>query len=134
MTRLDASRLKRPMLGLALAGLLVAACGSLPLTRPGQTPRPTPTPAPAFDPELTGFDGTVVDEDGNPIQGVHIVVMEGGRRGTAATTAEGTFFSRGPGEFRVTTRLEGYEPEEVTVIVAPNEIREIEIVLVATGD
>jgi hypothetical protein len=134
MTPLDASRLKRSLLGVALTGMLLAACGSLPLTRPGQTPNPTPTPAPTFDPELTGVDGVVVDEDGNPIQGVHIVLFEGRRRGTAATTPEGTFFSRGPGEFRIIARLDGYETEEVTVIVPPNEIREIEIVLVATGD
>ncbi len=119
---------------LALAATITAGCGSLPLTRPGQTPRPTPTPAPTFDPELTGFDGLVVDEDGNPIEGVHLVVSEGERRGRAATTRDGTFFSRGPGEFTITAELEGYETEEVTVIIAPNEIREIEIVLVATDD
>ena len=72
---------------------------------------------------------------GTPIPGVHLVVVEGDRRGTAATTPEGTFFDReGPGEFRITAELEGYETQEVTVIVAPNEIREVEIVLEATGD
>jgi hypothetical protein len=135
MTRLDASRRKRGLMGLVLIAMLMAACGGLPLTRPGQTPRPTPTPAPTFDPELTGFDGLVVDEDGNPIEGVHLVIMLNGRRGTAATTPEGTFFDRGSvGVAEITTRLEGYEEEELTITIVPNEIREVEIVLVATSD
>lgn len=135
MMRLGVSRRTRGLLSLALTGMLLAACGSLPLTRPGQTPHPTPTPVPTFDPELTGFDGLVVDEDGNPIQGVHLVIMLNGRRGTAATTPEGTFFDRGSvGVAEVTARLDGYETEELTVTIVPNEVIEIEIVLVATGD
>ena len=93
MTRSAFSEPKRRVLALALVALVAAGCGSLPLMRPGQTPRPTPTPVPTFDPDRTGFDGKVVDVDGNPIEGVHLVIMLNSRRGTAATTAEGTFFS-----------------------------------------
>ncbi|HET9416517.1 MAG TPA: carboxypeptidase-like regulatory domain-containing protein [Candidatus Limnocylindria bacterium] len=100
------------------------------LVRPGSTPRPTPTPGPTFDPELTGFDGIVVDESGEPIAGVHIVLRQSGRQGTAATTAEGTFFDRGHlGEIGISASLEGYETAETTVTVVPDEIAEVEIVL-----
>ncbi len=126
---------KRRLLALALAATITAGCGSLPLTRPGQTPRPTPTPAPTFVPDRTGFDGKVVDVDGNPIEGVHLVIWLNGRRGTAGTTAEGTFFDRGSvGVAEITARLEGYETEELTITIVPNEIAEIEIVLTADDD
>jgi Carboxypeptidase regulatory-like domain len=135
MTRSAFSEPKRRVLSLALVALITAGCGGLPLTRPGQTPRPTPTPVPTFDPERTGFNGKVVDVDGNPIEGVHLVIMLNSRRGTAATTAEGTFFSHGVvGVAEITASLEGYETEELTVTIVPNEIGEIEIVLVAAGD
>jgi hypothetical protein len=126
------SAAKRRLLGIAIMVAIVAGCGSLPLTRPGQTPRPTPTPLPSFDPELTGFDGIVRDEDGNPLAGVRVTIREGGSRGTATTTEDGTFFDRGtPGTLRVTANLVGYQEEELTVVIAPDEIVEIEIVLVA---
>ena len=117
------------LLTLVLATALTTGC-DLSLVRPGTTPRPTPTPAPSFDPELTGFDGRVVDEAGEPMAGVHIELRQSGRRGTAATTAEGTFFDRGHlGEIGITASLEGYETVETTVIVVPDEIAEVEIVL-----
>jgi len=101
------------------------------LVRPGSTPRPTPTPGPTFDPELTGFDGIVVDESGDPIAGVRIVLQLGQRRGTAGTTDEGTFFDRGHvGEIGITATLEGYETVETSVTVVPDEIAEVEIILV----
>ena len=110
---------------------LAAGCGA-PLVRPGSTPRPTPSPSPTFEAERTGFDGIVVDEDGEPIADVRIVLRIGARRGTAFTTAEGTFFDRGNlGEIRLTATLEGYEEAETSVIVVPDEIAEVEIVLVA---
>ncbi len=119
------------MLMLVLLAALVAGC-DMSLTPPGTTPRPTPTPAPTFEPELTGIDGLVVDEAGEPIPGVHLVLQLGGRRGTAATTDEGTFRDRGhPGEVVITARLDGYETVEMTVTVVPDEIAEVEIVLVA---
>ena len=114
-----------------VAAALVTGCDRT-LVRPGTTPRPTPTPAPSFDPSLTGFDGRIVDEAGEPIAGVHITLRLSGRRGTAATTDEGTFFDRGHlGEIGITASLEGYETAETTVTVAPDEITEVEIVLVA---
>jgi hypothetical protein len=126
------SAAKRRLLGIAIIAAIVAGCGSLPLTRPGQTPHPTPTPVPSFDPDLTGFDGIVRDEDGNPLADVRVTIREGGSRGTAKTTADGTFFDRGtPGTLHMTANLLGYQQEELTVIVAPDEIVEIEIVLVA---
>jgi hypothetical protein len=129
------SRWTRRTLALALVAAVLAGCGSMPLTRPGQTFRPTPSPGPTFDEERTGFDGLVVDEDGNPIEGVHLDVTIFGRTGSAATTAEGTFFDRGNlGEFTITAELEGFITEEVTIVVVPNEIVEVEIVLVADGD
>jgi hypothetical protein len=132
MTRSAFREPKRRILLLALVALATAGCGSLPLMRPGQTVRPTPTPAPTFDEERTGFDGMVVDVDGNPVEGVHLIIMLNGRRGTAATTADGTFFDRGAvGVAEVTARLEGYRTEELTVMLVPNEIIEIEIVLTA---
>jgi hypothetical protein len=122
-------RRRSGLLILVLATALVTGCDRT-LVRPGTTPRATPTPAPSFDPELTGFDGIVVDESGEPIAGVHIVLRTGGRRGTAATTAEGTFFDRGNlGEIGITASLEGYETVETTVTVVPDEIAELEIVL-----
>jgi hypothetical protein len=125
----------RRLPALALAVTLLVGCGGMPLTRPGQTPRPTPTPAPTFDPDRTGFDGIVVDVDGDPIPGVHLVVWLNGRRGTAATTDEGTFFDRGAvGEAEIIATLEGYETEELTVTLVPNAIVEIEIVLIAVDD
>jgi Carboxypeptidase regulatory-like domain len=123
---------KRRLLGITVLAVIVVGCGSLPLTRPGQTPRPTPTPLPSFDPELTGFDGVVLDEEGNPLADVRLTIIEGRSRGTATTTADGTFFDRGtPGTLRITANLLGYQQEELTVVVAPDEIVEIEIVLVA---
>ena len=135
MTRSAFSEPKRHVLALVLVASVTVGCGSLPLMRPGQTPRPTPTPAPTFDVERTGFDGLVVDTGGDPIEGVHLVIMLNGRRGTAATTADGTFFDRGAvGVAEVTATLEGYVTEELTVTLVPNEIVEIEIVLeVADG-
>jgi hypothetical protein len=118
------------MLIVILLASLATGCDRT-LVRPGTTPRPTPTPGPTFDPELTGFDGIVVDEAGEPIAGVHIVLQLGSRRGTAGTTAEGTFFDRGNvGEIGITATLEGYESVETSVTVAPDEIAEVEIVLV----
>jgi hypothetical protein len=120
---------------LAVAALVTTGCGSLSLVPPDRTPRPTPTPAPTFDAARTGFDGLVVDADGEPIEGVHIVLMSGGRRGTAATTAEGTFSDRGTvGVIEVTAELDGYETEELTITVVPNEIAEVEVVLIVAGD
>lgn len=130
---MDALIRRRSSLAIAVlaASLVVTGCGPM-LVRPGQSFRPTPTPAPTFDPELTGFDGVVVDEAGEPIAGVHIMLRQSGRRGTAATTAEGTFFDRGhPGEIGITASLEGYETAETTVTVVPDEIAEVEIVLAA---
>jgi len=135
MTLQAFSEPKRRLLVLALMALVAAGCGNLPLMRPGQTARPTPTPAPTFIDERTGFDGLVVDADGNPIEGVHLVIFLNGRRGTAATTAEGTFFDRGAvGVAEISATLEGYETEELTVTLVPNEIIEIEITLMASGD
>lgn len=117
------------LLALLLVAALAIGCDRT-LVRPGTTPRPTPTPGPTFDPELTGFDGIVVDEAGEPIAGVHIVLELGGRRGTAGTTAEGTFFDRGSvGEIRITASLEGYETVQTTVTVPPDQIIDVEIVL-----
>jgi hypothetical protein len=127
------SRIRRRcvLLILVLVAAIVAGC-TTPLIRPGTTPRPTATPAPTFDPSLTGLDGRVVDERGEPIAGVNLVLRVGGRRGTAATTDEGTFFDRGNlGEIVITASSEGYETAETTVTVAPDEIAEVEIVLVA---
>ncbi len=132
---MDASTGRRSwLLLLVLMAMLLTACGPM-LVRPGQSFRPTPTPAPTFDPELTGFDGLVVDEDGEPIAGVHIQLRQSGRRGTAATTAAGTFFDRGhAGDIGITARLEGYETVETTVKFEPKEIAEIEIVMAATEE
>jgi hypothetical protein len=117
------------ILGL-VASVGLAGCGPLPLTRPGQTPNPTPTPGPSFDEERTGFDGRVVDQDGEPIAGVHLTLVLPGRRGTAATTDRGTFFGRGViGDIQITAELDGYETAEETVTVRPNRIAEVEIVL-----
>jgi hypothetical protein len=113
-----------------LLAALVAGCDRT-LVPPGTTARPTPTPAATFDAELTGFDGIVVDEAGEPIAGVHIVLQLGQRRGSAGTTDEGTFFDRGHvGEIGITATLEGYETVETSVTVLPDEIAEVEIVLV----
>jgi hypothetical protein len=119
--------------GLALLlGVAVLVACSTPLVPPGATPRPTATPAPTFDPERTGFDGRVVDERGEPIPGVQLALTLGGRRGSGATEEDGTFFDRGViGEMSITASLEGYRTEETTVTVVPNEIAEVEIVLVA---
>jgi len=117
------------LLILVLVAAFVTGCDGT-LVRPGTTPRPTATPAPSFDPSLTGFDGRVVDEAGEPIAGVHIALRAGGRRGTAATTDEGTFFDRGHlGDVGITASLDGYETVETTVTVVPDEITEVEIVL-----
>lgn len=123
---------RRRLVALLVVAVIVAGCGSLPLTRPGQTPRPTPTPRPTFEVDLTGFDGIVVDEEGNPMPDVRVTIREGGTRGSAKTTAEGTFFDRGrPGTLEITVDHPGYEKQELTVVIPPNEIVEIEIVLVA---
>ena len=115
---------------LLLVSMVVVGCNT-PLVRPGSTPRPTPSPSPTFVLDETGLDGRVVDEAGEPLAGVHLVLQVGPRRGTAATTAEGTFFDRGTlGEIGITATLEGYSTEETTVTVVPNEITEVEIVLV----
>jgi hypothetical protein len=119
------------LLGLVLVAATLVAC-SMPLVQPGRTPRPPATPVPTFDAERTGFDGLVLDEDGEPIAGVRLVLSLSGRRGTAATEEDGTFFDRGLiGEIGITASLEGYRTEETTVTVVPNEIAEVEIVLVA---
>ena len=120
--------------GLLIVVLLVAlltAC-STPLVRPGSTFRPTPSPSPTFVLDETGFDARVVDEAGEPLADVSLVLRLGRFRGTAATTDEGTFFDRGTlGEIEITATLEGYETAETTITVVPNEITEVEIVLVA---
>lgn len=128
-------RIRRGSWGLALVAvaLVLAACSS-PLVRPGASFRPTPSPMPTFDPEQTGFDGLVIDGSGEPVAGVHLVLQSGGRRGTAATTDEGTFFGRGVvGEIAITASLEGHETAETTITVAPNEITDVEIVVEAEG-
>lgn len=120
--------------GLLIVVLLVAlltAC-STPLVRPGSTFRPTPSPSPTFVLDETGFDARVVDEAGEPLADVSLVLRLGRFRGTAATTDQGTFFDRGTlGEIEITATLEGYETAETTITVVPNEITEVEIVLVA---
>jgi hypothetical protein len=115
---------------LLLVAVVVVGCDT-PLVRPGSTPRPTPSPSPTFVLDETGIDGLVVDEAGEPLAGVSLVFRIGRFRGTAATTDEGTFFDRGTlGEIGITAELEGYEAAETTVTVVPNEIIEVEIVLV----
>ena len=115
---------------LILVAAIMSGC-TTPLVQPGRTPRPTPSPSPTFQLEQTGIDGRVVDENGEPLAEVRLVLRLGVRRGTAATTADGTFFDRGNlGEIGITASLEGYQTEETTVIVVPDEITEIEIVLV----
>jgi hypothetical protein len=116
-----------------VALLLVAAIAvgcDRPLVRPGSTFRPTPSPSPTFVLEETGLDGRVVDEAGQPLAGVSLVIRIGRFRGTAASTDEGTFSDRGTlGDMEITASLEGYETVETTVTVVPNEIAELEIVL-----
>jgi hypothetical protein len=103
-----------------------------PLVRPGSTPRPTPSPSPTFVLDETGLDGRVVDEAGEPLAEVTVQLRIGRFRGSAATTDEGIFRDRGTlGEIDITAELEGYETAETTVTVVPNEVVEVEIVLVA---
>jgi Carboxypeptidase regulatory-like domain len=116
---------------LLLVAAIVSGCDT-PLVRPGSTPRPTPSPSPTFVLDETGLDARVVDEAGEPLADVSLVLRIGRFRGTAATTDEGTFRDRGTlGEIEITASLEGYETAETTITVVPNEITELEIVLVA---
>lgn len=120
--------------GLALAAALVMAlsAGCDPLVKPGQTRGPTPSPSPTFELDRTGLEGVVVDEEGEPIAGVKLRFVIGGRHGSATTTPEGTFFDRGTlGEMTITASKEGYVTVETKVTVVPNEITEVRIVLVA---
>jgi len=117
----------------ALTAIVTVACGPM-LVRPGTTPRPTPSPSPTFTLDETGFEGVVVDEAGEPIAGVRIQLRVGPRTWAAETTAEGTFFDRGNlGDIAIKASKDGYVTVETTVTVVPNEIAEIEIVLVADG-
>lgn len=114
-----------------LAAALLVGCGPI-LVRPGQTPRPTPSPSPTFTLDETGFDAVVVDEAGEPVADVRIQIRIGARTGSATTTAEGTFFDRGNlGLMRITASKQGYVTVETTLTVVPNEVAELEIVLVA---
>ena len=124
--------MRRPgLLILVLVAALVTAC-STPLVRPGSTFRPTPSPSPTFVLDETGIDALVVDEAGEPLADVSLVLRSGRFRGTAATTDQGTFFDRGTlGEIEITAELDGYETAVTTIAVVPNEITEVEIVLVA---
>lgn len=121
----------RPLLATVLVGAVLAGCGQL-LIKPGQTPRPTPSPSPTFTLDETGFDAIVIDEAGEPIPEVRIQIRIGARTGSAQTTAEGTFFDRGNlGLMRITASKEGFVTVEETLTVVPNEVAELEIVLVA---
>ena len=118
------------LLALVLGTALVAGCDRT-LVRPGQSFRPTPRRGAAGAGGGAGGGGVGLDEAGEPIPGVHIVLQLGGRRGTAGTTQEGTFFDRGHvGEIGITATLEGYETAETTVTVVPDEIAQVEIVMV----
>lgn len=121
----------RPLLASILAAGILTGCGPI-LVRPGQTPRPTPSPSPTFTLDETGFDAVVVDEDGEPIPEVRIQIRIGARTGSAETTDEGTFFDRGNlGPMRITASKDGFVTVETTITVVPNEVTELEIVLVA---
>jgi hypothetical protein len=123
-------RSRRLVRFLLLAALAATPACSSPLVQPGQTFRPTPSPMPTFDATRTGFDGVVVDDEGEPLAGVRVDLVVAGRRGSAETTDEGEFFDRGlVGEIEITASLEGYRSEEVTITVMPNSVTEVEIVL-----
>lgn len=121
----------RPLLASILAAAMLAGCGPM-LVKPGQTPRPTPSPSPTFTLDETGFDAVVVDENGEPIAEVRIQIRIGARTGSAETTEEGTFFDRGNlGLMRITASKDGFVTVEKTITIEPNEVTELEIVLVA---
>lgn len=111
-------------LALAAVAVLIAACNAAP------SPSPSPTSGPSIDPLSGGFQGTVSDPDGAPIEGAVVQIEQGDFYGTAVTTPEGSFGTRGVhGTFVITVTHIDYDPAFRRIEVAPGQLVQVDFTL-----
>jgi hypothetical protein len=116
-----------PRLAVCLVALvaLLAACDTA--APPSATPG---SPSPSVDPMEGGFHGTVTDPEGAPIEGAVVQIEQGSFYGTAVTTPEGEFGSRGVhGTFVITVEHLDYDSAIRRVVVQPGELVEVDFTL-----
>lgn len=119
---------RRPsVLAIALLLLLVAACETVVET---PTTLPSPTERPSVDVMAGGIEGVVRDPDGEPIADALVLITTPEFSGTARTTEQGTFSSRGvSGTFTIVVSGLDWVEETRTITVEPGELVEVEFVL-----
>lgn len=114
-------------MGVALLVLLLAACETV-VESP--TAAPSPTERPSVDLMAGGIEGLVRDPAGQPIEGALVLITTREFNGTARTSEDGRFVTRGvSGTF--TIHVSGLEwiDQTQTVTVAPGELVEVVFVL-----
>ena len=119
-------RAAQPVLLLVFA-VAASACTPVP------QPVPSASPVPSMVREETGINGHVVDEAGAPLADVLVTIESGNFVGEAHTTGDGTFSTRGVvGNFRIQAFELGFATASQIISVAPNQIVEVTLVMVAT--
>jgi hypothetical protein len=112
------------LLTLAAVAVLLVACNA------GPSPSPSPTPRPSIDPLSGGFQGTVSDPEGAPIEGAIVRIEQGDFYGTVVTGPEGTFGERGVhGTFVFTVSHLDYDPAFRRIEVAPGQLVQVDFTL-----
>jgi hypothetical protein len=115
-----------------MAALLVlVSCNGSPAATPSPSPSPEAEPCLGEELERSGFDGVVVDTEGNPVGDILVQLDNGaGFVGDVRTGEDGVFFSRGVvGRFVLTTVDIDYAPVTDFVEVPCGEMVDVELVL-----
>ena len=77
-----------------------------------------------------GIRGKVIDDDGNPLEGVEVVIQaqRGANRAIVRTGAKGQFLRLGlqPGTYQIDFALEGYEPAYAEVTISSGQAYRID--------
>ena len=111
--------------------LLLVACDATPSATP--SPSPSPEAEPCLGEELarSGFDGVVVDTNGDPVGDILVQLDNGaGFVGDVRTGEDGVFFSNGVvGRFILSTVDIDYAPVTEVIEVPCGETVEVELVL-----
>jgi Carboxypeptidase regulatory-like domain len=124
------------VLAALIVGVAITACDSVsaPSPVPGPSSSAQAGPCIGDDLEASGIEGRVVDEEGNPLNDIAILIETPNFHGDTRTGEEGVFTAPGvTGEFVITTIDIDYQEVTRRVTVACGETVDVELVLTPVG-
>jgi hypothetical protein len=123
------------VLAALIVGVAITACDSV--SAPSSMPSPPSAPAGRCEGEIleaSGIQGRVVDEGGNPLNDILVILETPNFVGEARTGDDGVFETSGvTGEFAISTVDIDYRGSPRQVTVACGEMVDVELVLTPVG-